>query len=173
MHFRYLIPLIALSLSACSSVPMLPNLKPYKMDVQQGNVVTQEMVAKLQPGMTKAQVRFILGSPLIVDAFHNDRWDYVYRLDKQGKLAESRKITVIFDNDKLTQLEGDVVPGAGLQSARPAATAPQAQTKAQRPAGASQLESDKAGSAPKTEPAKDPQKEGKGFFGRMLEKLGL
>ena len=66
------------------------------------------MIAKLRPGMTRAQVRFALGSPLIVDPFRTDRWDYVYMFQKQGKDMERRNITVIFDDDKLVRIEGDV-----------------------------------------------------------------
>src|SRR6185295_7474233 len=81
-----------------------------RMDVQQGDVVTQEMVEKLKPGMTPSQVRFILGTPLVVDAFHKDRWDYVYRFSKAGTLQESRRIVIVFKDDKLDRIEGDVVP---------------------------------------------------------------
>ena len=84
-------------------------LTPYKIDIQQGNVVTQEMVAKLKPGMTKAQVRFVLGTPLITDAFHANRWDYVYRYQKAGKLTEERKLALFFDQELLQRVEGDVV----------------------------------------------------------------
>lgn len=87
----------------------IDRLKPYKLDIPQGNVLTQDMIDKLKPGMTQSQVRFILGTPLIVDPFHNDRWDYVYRLEKSGRLKESRRITVIFDQDRLKALQGDVV----------------------------------------------------------------
>ena len=67
-----------LALGACQSVPMLPGLAPYHIDIQQGNVLTQDMVAKLKPGMTRHQVRFVMGTPPITDPFHEDRWDYVY-----------------------------------------------------------------------------------------------
>lgn len=87
----------------------IDRLQPYKLDIPQGNVLTQDMIDKLKPGMTQSQVRFILGTPLIVDPFHNDRWDYVYRLEKSGRLTESRRITVIFDQDRLKALQGDVV----------------------------------------------------------------
>ena len=96
--------LILLLIAGCSSVPSLL----YKIDVQQGNVITQEMVVKLKPGMTKSQVRFVLGSALIDDVFHKNRWDYVYRLVQQGVLVEEYKLTVFFDEDeKLARTEGD------------------------------------------------------------------
>jgi outer membrane protein assembly factor BamE len=95
-------------LAGCSNVPMLP-LKPYRIDVQQGNYVTQDMVAKLRPGMTRSQVRFALGTPLVVDPFRTDRWDYFYMLHKAGELAERRVVTVVFKGDELLRIEGDVV----------------------------------------------------------------
>jgi outer membrane protein assembly factor BamE len=105
--------IVAVTVLLAGCVPTLPALAPFKMDIQQGNVVTQEMVAKLQPGMTRSQVRFALGTPLVVDPFRTNRWDYVYRFEKGGKLAEHRHIVVIFQDDKLARIEGDVVPAHG------------------------------------------------------------
>ena len=116
--------LLIVLLAGCKQVPVLPSLTPYKIDVQQGNAVTQEMVEKLKPGMTRAQVRFILGTPLVVDPFRKDRWDYVYLYYKAGELTEQRRISVIFEQDKLKHVEGDFVPASkeGLAS-RPDTTA--------------------------------------------------
>ena len=133
MSLRQLAILVcALSVAACQGgiIPTLPSLTAYRIDIQQGNVVTQEMVAKLQPGMTRSQVRFVLGTPLVADIFHPDRWDYVYRFEKGGKLVEQRRIVAIFAGDKLLRIEGDVVPATAAaakpvalpaQEARPAA----------------------------------------------------
>jgi len=97
-------------IAGCKQAPQLPSvISPYKIDIQQGNVVTQGMVAKLKVGMTRSQVRFVLGSPLVIDPFHSDRWDYVYLYQKQGVADERRRLTVIFDEDKLVRLGGDVV----------------------------------------------------------------
>jgi outer membrane protein assembly factor BamE len=74
-------------LSACSSVPRI--VKEYRIDVQQGNVLTQEMVSQLRPGLTRDQVRFILGTPVLMDMFHANRWDYFYWL-KKGIRERSR-----------------------------------------------------------------------------------
>ena len=95
----------ALCLSACGFVGF-PGV--YKIDVEQGNIVTQEMVDQLQPGMTRRQVRFILGTPLIEDPFNPDRWDYPY-VKRNGRtvLSESR-LAVFFDGDKLVKYEGDL-----------------------------------------------------------------
>lgn len=128
-----IILMITLLLAGCGKVPMLPSLQPYKIDIQQGNYVTQDMVAKLKPGMTRSQVRFALGTPLIVDPFRTDRWDYVYMLHRQGDLVEQRQVTVLFKGDVLDRIEGDVVAGpavpAGAKSAAPAASAGSAQEK--------------------------------------------
>lgn len=103
-----------LLLQGCSNIPILPGLKPYKIDIQQGNYVTQDMIAKLQPGMSRSQVRFALGTPLIVDPFRTDRWDYVYTLAKGGVLTEQRTVTVVFRGDVLDRIEGDVAAGANI-----------------------------------------------------------
>lgn len=99
-------------------------ISPYKMDIQQGNVITQEMLARVERGMTRTQVRFALGTPLVVDPFRGDRWDYVYVYMKQGVVTEQRRIVVVFKDDKLTYIEGDVV-AAGVGGARTDKPAPQ------------------------------------------------
>nr|MBL8412183.1 outer membrane protein assembly factor BamE [Dechloromonas sp.] len=93
---------------ACSTKPSFIN--EYKIDIQQGNVLTQEMVAQLKPGQTRDQVRFLLGTPLISDIFHQQRWDYVYRYQNgQTGAVESRKFAVFFDADgRLERVGGDV-----------------------------------------------------------------
>ena len=87
----------------------IERISPYKADIQQGNAISQEMLGKRKPGMTPSQVKFVLGTPLLVDPFHSNRWDYIYRLEKGGKLLEHRRITVVFENEKLKGIEGDVV----------------------------------------------------------------
>ncbi len=104
---------LCLILTACGvrmpGVDDLPGLKPYRINVQQGNALTQDMVAKLKPGMTRSQVRFVLGTPVVQDAFHANRWDYLYMFTEGHKETRSRRLTVIFEDDKLLRLEGDVV----------------------------------------------------------------
>ena len=90
-----------------SSVPVI---RPFKMDIQQGNVVTSKMLLQLRPGMTKSQVRFIMGTPLIVDSFHTNRWDYFYQLRQAGKVVEQRRVILDFEKDLLARVRGDVVP---------------------------------------------------------------
>ena len=119
-HRLLLVYALVLLLSGCKQVPMLPTLAPYKIDVQQGNYVTQDMVEKLKPGMTRSQVKFLLGTPLVVDPFRNDRWDYVYLYYKAGELTEQRRISVIFEQDKLKRVDGDVV-AAGAEAKKESA----------------------------------------------------
>jgi outer membrane protein assembly factor BamE len=100
-------------LPACGYVPRIPGVTPYRMEIQQGNFVSQEMVALLKPGMTKEQVRFVLGTPLVTDIFHPERWDYVYWREATNGSREQRKLTVVFDNGQLARLDGDVVSSGG------------------------------------------------------------
>lgn len=101
----FLIPVLLLSLIAgCSNM----KIGPHRIDVQQGNALDQENVARLKPGLNRSQVRFLMGTPLLVDPFRTDRWDYVYVYYKAGKLAEQKRITLFFDGDTLTRIEGDL-----------------------------------------------------------------
>lgn len=97
----------AFSAAACS---YLPSLSPHRMEIQQGNFISQEMVDQLKVGMTKDQVRFALGTPLVTDVFHGNRWDYIFvRQRANSREVEHRRISAFFDNDKLVRIEGDVV----------------------------------------------------------------
>lgn len=91
----------ALLLAACA---------PYKMDIRQGNLVAPEAREKLKIGMTRSQVRVLLGSPLVADSFHPDRWDYVYALEHGKKQVESQRMTVYFQGDKLTRIDDAGMP---------------------------------------------------------------
>ena len=83
----------------------------YKMTVQQGNIVTEEMVDDLELGMTKRQVSFLLGTPLLTDFFHSDRWDYTYTIKRGHERMEKRSLTLHFRDDALTRIEGDARTG--------------------------------------------------------------
>lgn len=85
-------------------------ITPYRMEVVQGNVVTQEMAAQLRPGLTRDQVRGLLGSPLLADIFHADRWDYVFTIRRQGTAPQRRHVTVLFDGDKVSSFEAPQLP---------------------------------------------------------------
>ena len=107
LHTIILVLMLAV-LSGCGA--SLPSVKPFKMEVQQGNVVTSKMLLQLRPGMTKSQVRFIMGTPLVVDSFHTNRWDYFYQMRQKGKITEQRRVILDFENDVLAKVRGDVVP---------------------------------------------------------------
>ena len=111
--------LLAAMLGACKSVevPKLPGVTPYRMVIQQGNFISDDMVAQLKPGMTKEQVRFILGTPLITPIFHADRWDYVYWREAQNGKREERRIALFFVDNKLDRITGDAQSAAGSPAA--------------------------------------------------------
>ena len=85
-------------------------IAPYKPDVIQGNVVTTEQITQVKPGMTKVQVKEILGSPLITDPFHADRWDYVFTLRRQGFDDQQRSFVVLFEKDQVLKIDAPVLP---------------------------------------------------------------
>jgi len=109
----FLIPVFLLS--GCSYVPRIPGVTPFRIEIQQGNYISQEMVAQLKPGMSKEQVRLVLGTPLLTDIFHADRWDYIYWREKAGEKREQRKLTVFFEDGKLNRLDGDAVAAGATQ----------------------------------------------------------
>lgn len=115
-HVPIFTMLLLAGLAGCGSWSNpIKRISPYKLDIQQGNYLTQEKLDKLKPGMTPSQVRFLLGTPLVVDPFRANRWDYVYSLMKEGQLLEQRRVTVVFENDRLKSLEGDVTPAPSRQ----------------------------------------------------------
>lgn len=100
--------------AGCSTIdtyiPSARNFGVYRIDVNQGNYLTLDMVEKLKEGQSRNQVRAILGTPLVSSAFHGNRWDYVYRFARQGRVVEARDFTVYFVGDKLARWEGDEMP---------------------------------------------------------------
>lgn len=92
----------------------------YKIDVQQGNIVTQDMVNQLHTGMSKRQVNYAMGTPLVVDVFHPERWDYIYSFQRGGHKPEHHRVTLYFENDQLTRIDGDYQPHPGAVSTAPA-----------------------------------------------------
>lgn len=95
---------LPLLLASCGYVSA-PALSPYKMDIRQGNYITQEMREKLKLGMSRAQVRYVLGTPLISDPFHSDRWDYIYSLEQRGEVVEKQRLTLYFEGDRLVRVD--------------------------------------------------------------------
>jgi outer membrane protein assembly factor BamE len=150
--------LVACALSACSEVPHI--VTEYRIDVQQGNVLTQDMVSQLRPGLTKDQVRFILGTPVLIDMFHANRWDYFYWMKKgNSSKAETRRFVVFFDGDgKLVRVAGDVA------AAEPTDGVVLPETR---------IREIDLGSLPTDGSAALPPPDEPGFFGRLLDSVGL
>ena len=119
----------------------------HKIDIQQGNVIDQKMLNKLKPGMDKKQVKFIMGTPVLIDPFHNERWEYIYSFQEGGKIREQRHITLHFENDKLAYISGDIE----------VSNIPRQKEEI--------ITEDNAIVVPESE------QEEKGFFGRLLEKI--
>tara|TARA_B100000953_G_scaffold128050_1_gene105568 strand:+ start:6551 stop:7015 length:465 start_codon:yes stop_codon:yes gene_type:complete len=119
----------------------------HKIDIQQGNIIDQKMLNKLKPGMNKKQVKFIMGTPVLIDPFHNERWEYIYSFQEGGKVREQRHITLHFENDKLAYISGDIevsyIPKQNEEI----------------------ITEENAIIVPESD------KEEKGFFGRLLEKI--
>ena len=101
---RHIVISLSLLLTACGS---MPKLSPHKIAIQQGNLITQPMVDRLKPGMSKRQVEFVLGTPLIADTLQQDQWHYVYSLKLGNGQKLKKQLAVYFDQDKLSHLEGD------------------------------------------------------------------
>lgn len=106
---------IFLSLAACSTVDGASNrliswITPYKIDIVQGNFVSSEQAAVLQQGMSRNQVKEVLGTPLLTSVFHENRWDYVFTFRRQGAEPQARKVTLFFDGDALNRVEADALP---------------------------------------------------------------
>jgi len=103
--------LASLTLASCSMI--LNNLPGvYSLEIQQGNIVDQAMIDQLRPGMTKRQVLYIMGSPMLVDTFHQKRWDYIYSDQPKGEDRVQKRITLVFDNDQIVGIQGDLRPSA-------------------------------------------------------------
>ena len=108
--------LAAASLGGCASSlqssegTLLGLITPYRIDIVQGNVVTKEQLALVRPGMSRVQVRDILGSPLLTDVFHADRWDYVFTIKRPGTQPQQRSIVAHFEGDRLTRIDAPDLP---------------------------------------------------------------
>ena len=103
------------ALSACGTVDGLTgriagSVTPYRVEVVQGNFVSREQVEALRPGMTRQQVREVLGTPLLTSVFHADRWDYVFTLKRQGVEPQARRLTLFFKGGAMERFEGDTMP---------------------------------------------------------------
>ena len=136
-----LLILTSTSLVACSSLNQASNsmaglVTPYKIDIVQGNFVSKEQAAALKPGMSRAQARDIMGTPLLTSIFHADRWDYIFTFKRQGLEPQSRKVTLFFKADLLERVEADPLPTenefvASLDSGKQTGPAPQLEMSAE------------------------------------------
>lgn len=121
MKYLYLTAL-ALSVVACSlpqiKVPDLKIPRVYKLSVQQGNVITQEMVDRLEPGMTRNQVEYVMGRPVLQDPFDDDQWVYLYTLEVPDLFVQAFKMVLIFEDDTLVSITGDYVPTTAEEKAQ-------------------------------------------------------
>jgi outer membrane protein assembly factor BamE len=106
----YLLLLTALLLTACA---------PYKMDIRQGNLITPEARERLKPGMSRTQVRALLGTPLVSDPFHPDRWDYEYILEHRKEQVTSQRMTLYFQGEKLSRIDDANMPTPSAERAKP------------------------------------------------------
>jgi outer membrane protein assembly factor BamE len=109
------LPAAFLLLSGCAGIDRFSYgfataITPYKVEIVQGNFVSKEQVGALKPGMSRANVRDVLGTPLVADAFHKDRWDYVFTIKREGVKEQERKLAVFFKGDVLDRWEGDEMP---------------------------------------------------------------
>jgi len=152
MSFRLVVVCACLLLSACL-------LRPYRIDVQQGNYIDREVISKLKAGMTRAQVKFLLGTPLIVDPFTPNRWDYLYYNRPSGKIKDVHRLTLYFEGDRLERALADTavapLPGqsaANETTAAAAATSAPPSTRA-APVPASGAQDSSAATLPSTAPA--------------------
>jgi len=108
---------LLLTLAGCGSYFGFPGV--YEINVEQGNVVTEEMVEQLRPGLNRRQVRYIMGTPLIEDSFHSDRWDYRYLLRNGNQTIAETQLTLWFEDDELVRAEGPDAPDWGQPRSEP------------------------------------------------------
>lgn len=164
----FLLGLAALTatLGACTASYVPSILQPYRPDVQQGNIVTKDMVEQLRPGMTRDQVRFLLGTPMLTDVFHQDRWDYTYYLRRKSADPQIRKLSIIFADGKLDRFNSDAMPAEPLADSlilgskpskpAPAAESPPVAAPAPAPAPAPTTAPAPAPTAPASTSTKTP-----------------
>ena len=117
---KIFIALLIVALAGCSTF-RFPGV--HRITVQQGNVISQSMIDKLKPGMTKSQVRFILGNPVIDDPLKSEQWDYIYTIQVAGGATIRRPLIIHFLEDRLSHMEGDYLPAEAAEAAKAAAGA--------------------------------------------------
>ena len=111
----------ALLIGCAMPKPKMPKIsfkmpRVHKITVQQGNVITQEMIDRLKPGMTREQVAFVMGEPVVRNTFNQDRWDYIYTIEAPGRFTDEKRVTLHFENDLLSSFTGDYAPSSAQHS---------------------------------------------------------
>jgi len=106
-HLLLSLTLLTLCIAGCSSF-QFPWV--YKLTIQQGNIVSQEMIDKLKPGMTRSQIQFILGNPVLKDSFQPDRWNYIYTIAYPNRAPIKQELIIVFEDNRLVRFEGDYIP---------------------------------------------------------------
>ncbi len=114
MRTKLILIAASILLASCS---WLSSFSPYKMEIRQGNLITPEMRERIRVGMSRQQISTALGSPLVSDVYHANRWDYIYRLEEKGELVEKQRLTVYFKGDFVARIEDDGLPAASGQAA--------------------------------------------------------
>lgn len=165
---KILVAVACVVLASCSSKTMSSSsvnpvnwITPYKIDVIQGNFVSKEQVEQLQAGMSRDQVKALLGTPLMTSLFHADRWDYVFTLKRQGVEPQAFKYTVFFKGDQLERFSGDAMPSEAefistLSNKRTLGKVPVLEATEEQLKAAEKSASSKAKSEPSSEPASAP-----------------
>ena len=97
--------LLCLVLTGCSGLADIEFPGVHKMDIQQGNIITDDMVDLLRPGLTRSQVQYVMGTPLIVDTFNDNHWDYVYQMRQGDGNTQEEKLRIIFVNDRVSEIQ--------------------------------------------------------------------
>ena len=123
MRALFILVPLSLLLASCSemAMPKLFTTSSHKVEVHQGNMILPEMREKIRVGMTRPQVRAVLGTPLVSDPFHANRWDYVYRHQQGGKLLEKQRLTLYFEDDHLVRIDDSGMPSPDAGQASSAA----------------------------------------------------
>jgi outer membrane protein assembly factor BamE len=114
---------LAFVLAGCGTVV-------HRIDIQQGNIVAPEAFVRIKPGMTKTEVRNVVGTPLLTDIFHANRWDYYFRYEQRGTVVEQNRFSVFFENEKVVRVEGGPTPSAAAPAKPSQAATPPAQQQA-------------------------------------------
>ena len=112
LRLNFIAIVCSILISGCSNFGF-PGV--YKLRIQQGNVVTQQMIDRLRPGMSKSQVRFVLVNPVLQDPLTKERWDYVYTIQVSGEKLNKQILSIYFEENKLTHFFGNYVPSEQIQ----------------------------------------------------------